>query len=125
MRRGVENRVVIRIQNRTGAAAKRKCSCKVLWRNVFVGWAVEPHAKSPTVLSMNGRGVVLKLEMSLSIRSIPLGRRAAIKRSQHLEPVTGRGWRDFVMRVVNLKPDLVHDACREYGGIGHLHRVIH
>src|SRR5215475_9747823 len=109
--RGVQNRVVVRIQNRPGATAKRERSREVLRRDVVIGWAVEPHAESEAVFPMNSRHVVLKLEMPLSIYSVPLGGRTAAKRSQHLQPVTGRGRSDFVVRVVNLQPDLVHGAC--------------
>ena len=51
LQRGVENLIVVCVQNRSEAAAKSERSRKVLRCNVVVGWAVDPHAKSPAVLS--------------------------------------------------------------------------
>src|SRR5262249_23317226 len=108
--RRIQNRVVVRIQNRRRPATERECPCKILRRDIVIRRVVDPHSQSPAVLSTNGRYVVRKLEMLLRIHDMSGGRRAAVKRTKHLEGVTRRVWSDLAMRMVNLKPDLVHDA---------------
>src|SRR5207249_9060861 len=67
----VQNRLVVRIQNRCSASTKSECPVKVLRRDVVVCLAAQPHTKSPTVLSVEHTQIVLELLIGLRIERMP------------------------------------------------------
>ena len=120
---GVPDPLIVRIQNRRRATTKSECAFEVLRRDVVICLAAQPHAKSPTVPSVDHSHVILKLMIVLGIERMPRRGRATVERPEHLNRGPDGIRRYLVTRPEKLKACLVHHIFREHRGLCSLDRV--